>query len=274
MTEPDRVELFLTLDSCDTGMDEHRYQESDELTGSALDLFGEGPEPALRLEFAEDSQVIWQRRGEQPQKARYTSAELRPDLYFIDWLLPDDSRSSASIILDRKEGNATALWHSLPEPARAKPNLYERIVETGDLSAARVHQEHLGVGGPRSRPEPPFTRDLIGKRLLCDYGTDVYEHIYLNEWLYCWHCISGVGGGAAEVDECSYHLMAENLYLLIWREKLAPAVGIVLLDLDRMRSTGKLHYQKLTRHESFVNCVVGARLELLNETRYPAPRST
>lgn len=267
MTPADREELFLTLDSCDTGMDENRHAETEALTGERIELFDDR-EPVLQLEFAHHGRIRWQRTGEAARQSRCTATELRPGVFFLDWLAPDDPRTSTSVVLDRNTDAATVLNHHLPQPGRARPDLYERIVDTNDLSAVRVREEHLGVGGPRGVPAPPTTTDLVGKRLLCDYGTDVYEHIYLNEWLYCWHCLSGPGKDAAEVDECRYHRLADELYLLVWREKIAPAVGVVLLDLAQQRSTGKLHYEKLTRG-SFVNCPVGARLQLLNETPRP-----
>ena len=74
--------------------------------------------------------------------------------------------------------------------------------------------------------------------------------------------------GAAETDAAHYFKLGEKLYLLIWREKLLPAVGVIVVDLDSMRSTGKLYYEKLTALGAPLNVQVGARLTLLNETRY------
>ncbi len=60
-----------------------------------------------------------------------------------------------------------------------------------------------------------------------EFNSDVYEHIYLNENLYNWHCISGSEKGLSETDECFYYKIDSNLYLFVWIEIVIPALGIV-----------------------------------------------
>lgn len=73
-----------------------------------------------------------------------------------------------------------------------------------------------------------------------------FEHIYLNEKLYTWHCMAGIEKGLADTDRCHYYKIAGSgtgsdagLYLFIWREKIIPTLGMVLVDFSRMKTTGK-----------------------------------
>lgn len=80
-----------------------------------------------------------------------------------------------------------------------------------------------------------------GKRIEYTYSpTERYERIYLNEQLYTWHCLDGSEKGLADTDRCDYRKIAEDLYLFVWREKIVPTLGIVLLDLAQLKTTGQI----------------------------------
>ena len=66
-----------------------------------------------------------------------------------------------------------------------------------------------------SSPRHEKTSDLVGHRMQWIYSSkDAYEHIYLNESRYTWHCISGNEKGLADTDTCFFYKLAERLYLL------------------------------------------------------------
>ena len=44
----------------------------------------------------------------------------------------------------------------------------------------------------------------------------------------------------ADVDECDFRKIRDDLYLFAWREKLIPTFGLVLMDIDNLRTTGKI----------------------------------
>ncbi|MBX4313659.1 hypothetical protein K4G94_22820, partial [Mycobacterium tuberculosis] len=64
--------------------------------------------------------------------------------------------------------------------------------------------------------------------------------IYLNDNFYAWQCLDGVEKGLADVDRCHYVQVAEDLYLFVWREKIIPTLGVILIDLQQMRTDGKI----------------------------------
>ena len=85
------------------------------------------------------------------------------------------------------------------------------------------------------------TDELVGKRVQYVYSqTEAYEHIYLNEDLYTWQCLRGSEQGLADTDRCHYRRIADGLYLFVWREKVIPTLGVVLVDWACKRSNGKL----------------------------------
>ena len=79
--------------------------------------------------------------------------------------------------------------------------------------------------------------------------------------------MSGRRERAMDVDRCHYVQVAEDLYLFVWREKIIPTLGVILIDLQQMRTDGKIMgYQAATGALS--NFPVGASAKILNLTRH------
>ena len=118
------------------------------------------------------------------------------------------------------------------------------------------------AGTPRHRP----TTDLIGRRVEYTYSsTERYEHIYLNEDFYTWHCLMGSEKGLADTDRCHYLKLGDELYLFVWREKIIPTLGAVVADFSAMRTMGKI-FGHAQDGSGVVDFPVGARARLLNVT--------
>jgi hypothetical protein len=100
--------------------------------------------------------------------------------------------------------------------------------------------------------------------------TERYEHIYLNERFYTWHCLLGSEKGLADTDRCHYLKLADELYLFVWREKIVPTLGAVVVDFQAMRTMGKIfgHSQSGPGGgpAGVVDFPVGARARLANVT--------
>ena len=112
------------------------------------------------------------------------------------------------------------------------------------------------------------TTDLIGKRIKYAYSSKhVYEHIYLNDRFYTWHCLAGVEKGLADTEICDYFKIAPDVYLFTWREKVMPTFGVVLINFKEMRSNGKTFGLDVASGK-IINFNLGSRAELINETNY------
>jgi hypothetical protein len=118
------------------------------------------------------------------------------------------------------------------------------------------------------------TTDLIGERFQWVYSSkDAYEHIYLNENTYTWQCISGNEKGLADTDRCFFYKLGEKFYLFVWIEKIVPTVGVVLEDLEVMRSYGKIFgHEGYDMNGRITNFAVGSYGTFLNKTEYDFSR--
>jgi len=104
----------------------------------------------------------------------------------------------------------------------------------------------------------------VGQRIEYTYSpTERYEHVYLNDRLYTWHCLAGSEKGLADTDRCHYLRLAPLLYLFVWREKLVPTLGVVVVDLEQMKTTGKIFGYRGFAAGTLVNFPVGARARRL-----------
>ena len=124
-----------------------------------------------------------------------------------------------------------------------------------------------------STPRHLPTTDLVGRRVEYTYSaTERYEHIYLNEHFYTWHCLLGSEKGLADTDRCHYLKLAEDLYLFVWREKIIPTLGAVVVDFQAMRTMGKIFGHAHgggggNDSSGLVDFRVGARARVLNVTK-------
>lgn len=241
---------------------------SAELVGSRLALdFEDGSKVHFR--FLTASELLRTPTGGREEGApaeTYRATEIRPGIFFVDLVDGATRTASVSLALDLGRGICTALAGSLPARAVANEPLFERIGSGKDLTGVEARLLSGAVDTPfhRAAERHGVTRELIGKRVEYTYSeTERYEHIYLNERFYTWHCLAGTERGLADTDRCEYRKVAERLYLFVWREKIVPTLGAVLVDLERMKTTGKIFGYGNFDFESVVNFPVGARVRVL-----------
>ncbi|KAF5646045.1 moaF [Fusarium sp. NRRL 52700] len=159
--------------------------------------------------------------------AKYEAFEVRPDVFFVDFLKPDYNEV-VSLIVDTSTGQAIAAVSGF------KDENGERRTFTSFINA-------VAFGG---KPVEPFkaTDELIGKHVLYRYTPrDAYEHVYLNKGTMTWHCLSGTEKGIADAEKCQMLKLRDNLYMLFWTETIMPVESIVVIDLEKMRSTGRFY---------------------------------
>jgi hypothetical protein len=110
----------------------------------------------------------------------------------------------------------------------------------------------------------------VGARAEYSYGpSECYEHIYLNEHFYTWHCLRGNEEGLADTDRCHYRKLGDRLYLFVWREKLVPTLGVVVLDYTDWVSRGKIFGYEGGDFARLTNFTVGAAIKLVNVVERP-----
>jgi hypothetical protein len=285
----------------------HILPALDDLVGKTLRLEF-GGDAALELQFPSAellrSQVVDGPLGGSSGEHRYRATSLRNDIYLVDFVgeagvgdsLPHGQAaaaatpSSTSFVLDLQRGLCTSVVGTLPSEAQTRVAPFTRVEQGDELTGVRVQFRHGTIApgeaetgaalqrGPAdgatgevaAKPLHHPTGELIGMRNLYTYSaTERYEHVYLNENFYAWQCLSGVEQGLADVDRCHYFAIDKNLYLFVWREKIIPTLGVVMIDLDRLKTDGKIFGYKGNRFDAVSNFPVGAHAQILNTTRYP-----
>lgn len=217
--------------------------------------------------FISDTMLEW---NHQPAvSCRVT--RLREGIEFIDFIDTQRRSSTVTLICDHPGGCFTLVSGQLPGEQQMRLAALSRIEQGLPLSGVRVEVRHGRLDGPCGThpvlhcPSP----DLVGMRNLYRYTPQVsYEHIYLNENYYVWHCLEGEEKGLADVDRCQTVKIAQALYLFIWQEKIVPTLGVVLIDLAQQRSDGKILGYRRHDVQELTNFAMGARLSVLNITRH------
>jgi hypothetical protein len=62
--------------------------------------------------------------------------------------------------------------------------------------------------------------------------------------------------------------IADALYLFIWREKIVPTLGVVMIDLANHKTDGKIFGYAGQDFRQTSNFAVGAYAQVLNHTRH------
>ena len=259
---------------------ENRLPDSDELSGNSIQLFFEDG-TTTRIQFDTRHGLTWE-VVDGPEKGNggsetYRATCPRAGIYFVDYIRKDQPATTVSLVVDTNTNAATAITGTLPTEAQTRKDAFSRVRENVELTDVDVQISRATIDTPFMTQDHPHgpTDELIGRRIQYVYSaTEAYEHIYLNANLYTWHCLAGIEKGLADTDRCHYHKIDDALYLFVWREKIVPTLGIVMIDLDRMKTTGKLFGYEGADFGKLTNAPVGAYASVLNETRYvlaPSP---
>ncbi|XEU97354.1 hypothetical protein FSHL1_002640 [Fusarium sambucinum] len=140
-------------------------------------------------EFSADSLTWMILEGQDNGKsgtADYGAFEVRPDVFFIDFLKPGYNEV-VTMIADLTTGQA------ITGVSGFKDQDTQRRTYTAFMNATAFQDQPLQAF--------PFTEDLIGKHILYRYSSeDAYEHIYLNKGTFVWHCLDGTERGLADAE--------------------------------------------------------------------------
>jgi len=225
----------------------------------------------IEQRFVDDTSLVWtvtggEGAGESAEE-RYTATNPRPGVYFVDFIKSRERATSVSLVLDLGRGIFTAVIAEMPTRADIEIPFLDRIAAGLELTSITATFYHGAIDAPvtPATPRHEATSELIGKRVEYTYSsTEQYEHVYLNQSFYAWHCLRGSEQGLADVDRCHYYKLGEKFYLFVWREKIIPTLGIVLVDLAGLRTTGKIFGYQGNDFGKLSNFTVGARARVIS----------
>ena len=269
---------YISVGELSVGFSEHTLSGSDRLVGKQVELYYESGKMS-KITFVGIETLKWEtvdQTRDEEFMVTYNAIMPRDDIYLIDFIVSHGDSKSISVILDMHEGFATVVTGTMPTAEEVMIPLIVRAEGAAPLTSVRVAFEHAAVDVPftETTPRHEKTTDLVGERFQWVYSSkDAYEHIYLNENTYTWHCISGNEKGLADTDRCFFYKLAEKLYLFVWTEKIIPTVGVVIEDLETMRSYGKIFgHEGYDMTGRITNFMVGSYGTFLNKTEYDFSR--
>lgn len=251
--------------------DNHILPALDDLKGRSLTLhFANGW--LIEHQFGAET-LHWQTAdNDASDDAPYRASSIRPGIYLVDFLKQEDGRThSVSLVLDLMHNLFTAVIGQMPTQAEAAVDLFSRALSGRELTAVSAQFLHGSIDSPFTPDTPRHapTLELVGLRNQYIYSaTEAYEHVYLNSNFYSWQCLEGVEQGLADTDRCHYYKVADQLYLFVWREKIVPTLGLVLIDLAAGKTDGKIFGYQGDDFSSAANFPVGALAYVLNRTEY------
>jgi hypothetical protein len=201
--------------------------------------------------------------------ATYSATEIRPGFFFLSLLEPEQRASASTLLLDVGRGVCTLVASQLPTREQIRKPLLQRIADREELTAVAAGFHAGAIDAPflPTTPRHLESGDLIGKRIEYTYSaSERYEHIYLNDHFYTWHCLAGSERGLADTDRCHYRKLADQLYLFVWREKIVPTLGVVVIDFGQMKTTGRIVGYEDFESGAVTSFPVGARVRLLGSS--------
>ncbi|WP_020497974.1 MoaF C-terminal domain-containing protein [Sciscionella marina] len=261
MTSADieNTETWLPLDGLEPGFSANRAPHSRDLDGRKITVRLEDG-TAIRHEFGPDT-VDWA-IGEENGSDEYEAFEVDSGLYFVQFLHRHDPRQAVSLVLDLTGGHALAVLGVIGEPER-RPTVVSQRFDVGTIEGCTV-----------TGAAPAPTAELLGRRMLWQYSpTHRYEHVYLTEHWYTFHCLSGPEQGLADTDACTYYRIRPGIFVFAWREKVVPCAAVTIADHRNFGPGGaRSHGALFGLHEDgkqIVHFTFGAYGRLLSTTVYP-----
>ncbi len=235
----------------------HRLPATTDLVGRSMKITLDSG-AVFDLEFKGPNEVHRQ-SGSESGTDWYEAIEVAPRTYFIDMTFVHAPRECRTFIVNFETRQVLSI---------------HTIMREGDVGKEpRAVQEFVpGVLGDPSIPptgsKPGPTRDLIGLRALYTYNPNqCFEHIYLNEKRYAWHCIVGPLKGESDVEMHTTYKFDVNQYIFTWREFGLPVSTVMFYNWDQMRETGK--FFAIGEDGAVANTPAGALITKMSMTFYP-----
>ncbi|KAJ5750286.1 molybdenum cofactor biosynthesis protein F [Penicillium manginii] len=224
------VSQWPTLEELAVGFVEHLMPASSALADEVINIVFDG-DISISHHFTTESSLNWEiTTGPQKDtkgKHDYKAFEVRSSIFFVDFYKPE-FEEHVSLVWNRSTGQIIAGLSKLKE------------VEGKWRTTTEFLQGHDATF-PYATTFPN-TDELVGRHILYRYSPkDAYEHVYLNSGTLTWHCLSGTEKGLADTEFCRTFKLSDQLYLLFWTETIMPVESFVVVDLQKMRSTGRFY---------------------------------
>jgi hypothetical protein len=231
---PSDTDLWLPLDGLAPGFDAFRAPHTTALDGKTFTADMHGHDARVTYAFAEGriESTVAGVAGFGPASATYEAAEVADDLFYVQFAPEQRPHEAVSLFIDFAAGTGLSVL--------------TLIGPDGQLPV-RVTQQFVpftieGHASPGTLPAP--SNNLVGYRAWWRYSdVHAYEHVYLSEHWYTWHCLAGPEKTLADTDEQTTYEVRPGFYVFAWREKVIPCAAVTIADhrdAANLRSHGAL----------------------------------
>jgi len=263
------AESWLPVSVLEKGFNENKLPATNELAGRKFQLFfADGR--VVNYAFQDSNHLTETVKGAGVRRENYEAIHVAPSIYFVDFVRKGQPRRSVTMCLNLNTGQALVIDTTVPTRREANCSFLNRMSQGLDLSPIKVVILQAGINKPQANTGSiERTEDLVGRRVQYIYSRQhAYEHVYLNRRFYAWKCLKGPEQGTADADICDYFKIAPDIYLFLWREKVVPTVGAVIINFRDMRSNGKIFGLDIPSGKP-VNFTMGAYVQPVSETDIP-----
>ena len=233
---------FVTVSELASGFDEYALPQSEDFKGKTMTLNLENG-PSFQFQFISERALILAEDDLTPIAAMYTLVAPRDGVYYLNCVVSYGDTRVVTAVIDADRQIATVSIGNLPTREEAMVPQLTRGEKNMPLTSARAVFFPAAMDRPFSPDTPRHekTSELVGHRIRFTYSAnDEYEHIYLTDKSFVWHCLRGIEAGLADTELCHYYKIADKLIWFTWCERVVPTIGSVLEDFSAMRSYGSL----------------------------------
>jgi len=218
---PADTDLWLPLDGLAPGFDAFRAPHSSALEGRTFTSLMQGRDTRITNSFA-NGRFEWSltgSEGETSASATYEAFEVADDLFYMQSKSEHRPDEAISLFIDFAAGTGlsvlTVIGPDGQKPVRVTQMFMPFVIE--------------GHASPGKVPAP--TNALVGYRAWWRYSeVHAYEHVYLSEHWYTWHCLAGPEKTLADTDEQTTYEVRPGFYVFAWREKVIPCAAVTIAD--------------------------------------------
>ncbi len=199
--------------------------------------------------------------------SEYIATEPRKNIFYLSYVHKE--KDHVTIIIDMNEQIASVIFGIFPKDETDITPIFKRVMNGATAYASSVHFHHAAIDQPYLENETNtfnFTKELAGKNATYAYSSkDAYVHTYYDVDLFTWYCYSGNEIGLGDTDYVKFLKISDNLYVIIWIEKILHVISTIILDFDANQSTGSMaSYEGKDYKGKILNVPSGAKIKKVN----------
>ncbi|MBO1126620.1 hypothetical protein FQS96_14360 [Enterococcus faecalis] len=235
----------------------------------------------VKFTFHDCTHLTYESLGDKFQdseKVEYIATEPAENVLYLSYT--NKHGHMLSWVLDLRKEIATLVYSIFPSDEKSVDQnspipvisdelpIFKRVMNGQTAYTAKPVVHHCSLNKPYTKDtlKHEFTTELAGKNATYTYSEkDAYVHTYYDVDLFTWYCFSGNEAGLGETDYVKFLKIAEDLYLILWVEKILHVVSTIVLNFRTNRTSGSMaSYEGKDYKGKILNVPSGALIELVD----------